>query len=148
MDIKKETVLLDQQVATKKEAIQLAGQLLVKNGYAQPEYIDSMLERETDLSTYMGNFIAIPHGTDDGKKYINKSGISIVQIPTGVNFSSNNESENIVTIVFGIAGLNGEHLDLLSQISIFCSDVNNVVKLADAQSKEEIINLLKEVNSK
>ncbi|AZZ61388.1 PTS sugar transporter subunit IIA [Oenococcus sp. UCMA 16435] len=148
MDIKKETVLLDQQVATKKEAIQLAGQLLVKNGYAQPEYIDSMLERETDLSTYMGNFIAIPHGTDDGKKYINKTGISIVQIPTGVNFSSNNESENIVTIVFGIAGLNGEHLDLLSQISIFCSDVNNVVKLADAQSKEEIINLLKEVNSK
>ncbi|PDH77526.1 PTS mannitol transporter subunit IIA [Oenococcus oeni] len=148
MDIKKETVLLDQQVTTKKEAIQLAGQLLVKNDYAQPEYIDSMLERETDLSTYMGNFIAIPHGTDDGRKYINKTGISIVQIPMGVNFSSNNESENIVTIVFGIAGLNGEHLDLLSQISIFCSDVNNVVKLADAQSKEEIINLLKEVNSK
>ncbi|WP_172574240.1 PTS sugar transporter subunit IIA, partial [Ligilactobacillus agilis] len=90
--------------------------------------------------------IAIPHGTDDGKKYIKKTGISIVQIPMGVDFSSDDDANSeVVTVVFGIAGLNGEHLNILSQIALFCSDVRNVAKLADAQSKDEIINLLKEV---
>ncbi|KRM96127.1 PTS system, mannitol-specific IIA component [Liquorilactobacillus aquaticus DSM 21051] len=145
MDLQENMILLDQHVATKEEAIRLAGKLLVDNGYAAPEYIDSMLARNADVSTYMGNFIAIPHGTDSGKKYIKKTGISVVQVPMGVDFSGNGD-ENIVTIVFGIAGLNGEHLELLSQIALFCSDVNNVVKLADAQSAEEIINLLKEVD--
>ncbi|GAJ27172.1 PTS system, mannitol-specific IIA component [Liquorilactobacillus sucicola DSM 21376 = JCM 15457] len=145
MDLQENMVLLDQHVATKEEAIRLAGKLLVDNGYAEPEYIDSMLARNADVSTYMGNFIAIPHGTDSGKQYIKKTGISVVQVPMGVDFSSNGD-ENIVTIVFGIAGLNGEHLELLSQIALFCSDVNNVVKLADAQSAGEIIKLLKEVD--
>ncbi|KRL05929.1 PTS sugar transporter subunit IIA [Liquorilactobacillus oeni] len=145
MELQKEMVLLGQHVATKEEAIRLAGKLLVDNGYVENGYIDSMLARNNDVSTYMGNFIAIPHGTEDGKRFIKKTGISIVQVPMGVDFSEDEGTENIVTVVFGIAGLNGEHLNILSQIALFCSDVNNVVKLADAQSEEEIINLLKEV---
>lgn len=57
-----------------------------------------------------------------------------------------NDDDKTVTVIFGIAGLNGEHLNLLSQIAIYCSDVANVAKLADAQSEDEIINLLKEVD--
>lgn len=144
--LSKEMILLNQQVSTKEEAIRLAGRLLVDGGCVDPEYIESMQERNKDVSVYMGNFIAIPHGTDDGKKYIKKTGISIVQTPMGVDFSSDSDSnEKIVTVIFGIAGLNGEHLDILSKIAIFCSDINNVVKLADAQSEEEIIELLKDV---
>src|SRR5699024_2877268 len=97
------------------------------------------------LPIYMGNFIAIPHGTDEGKQYIKKTGISVVQIPMGVDFSGENDSEQLVTVVFGIAGLGNEHLNLLSQIALYCSDVSNVAKLADAQTPQEIINLLKEV---
>ena len=94
----------------------------------------------------MGNFIAIPHGTDEGKKHIKKTGISVVQIPMGVDFSNpDDDTEQLVTVVFGIAGLNNEHLNILSQIAIFCSDVSNVAKLADAQSSQEIIDLLKNV---
>ncbi|KRM00314.1 PTS sugar transporter subunit IIA [Liquorilactobacillus satsumensis] len=145
MELQKDMILLGQHVATKEEAIRLAGKLLVENGYVEDAYIDSMLARNNDVSTYMGNFIAIPHGTEAGKKFIKKTGISIVQVPMGVDFSEEAGTENIVTVVFGIAGLNGEHLNILSQIALFCSDVNNVVKLADAQSKDEIINLLKEV---
>ena len=43
-----------------------------------------------------------------------------------------NDDDKTVTVIFGIAGLNGEHLNLLSQIAIYCSDVANVAKLADA----------------
>lgn len=146
MDLEKGMIRLNQHVATKEEAIRLAGKLLVDSGDVEPEYVESMIARNDDVSTYMGNFIAIPHGTEDGKKFIKKTGISVVQIPMGVDFSEDSQNENVVTVVFGIAGLNGEHLNLLSQIALFCSDVNNVVKLADAQSEQEIINLLKEVD--
>ncbi|EJE97906.1 PTS sugar transporter subunit IIA [Liquorilactobacillus mali] len=146
MDLEKEMIKLNQHVATKEEAIRLAGKLLVDSGDVEPEYVESMIARNADVSTYMGNFIAIPHGTEEGKKFIKKTGISVIQIPMGVDFSEDSQNENVVTVVFGIAGLNGEHLNLLSQIALFCSDVNNVVKLADAQSEQEIINLLKEVD--
>ncbi|MEY8663162.1 PTS sugar transporter subunit IIA [Ligilactobacillus faecis] len=145
MELTKDMILLDQAPATKTEAIRLAGQLLVKAGCVKEEYIDSMIARNNDVSTYMGNFIAIPHGTDAGKKYIEKTGISVVQVPLGVDFSNDAATENLVTVVFGIAGSNNEHLELLSQIALFCSDVSNVAKLADAQSEQEIIDLLKEV---
>ena len=146
MDLQKDMIVLDKHVATKNEAIELAGKLLVDSGCVEPEYIDSMIARNNDVSTYMGNFIAIPHGTDDGKKYIMCNGRSIVQSPMVVDISSDDDANSeLVTVVFGIAGLNGEHLNILSQIDLFCSDVRNVAKLADAQSKDEIINLLKEV---
>ncbi|MFD1485055.1 PTS sugar transporter subunit IIA [Lacticaseibacillus baoqingensis] len=143
LDVK--TIALGQKAKTKEEAIRQVGQLLVDNGNVEPEYIDSMIARNRDVSVYMGNFIAIPHGQEDGMKYIKKTGIAIAQYPWGVDFSDDPAEENLVTVVFGIAGLNGEHLQLLSQIALYCSDVENVQKLADAQSAQEVINLLKEV---
>lgn len=138
-------IRINQSVKTKEDAIRMAGQLLVDNGNVDAPYIDSMLARNRDVSVYMGNFIAIPHGTEDGKQYIKKTGISVVQLPWGVDFADDPADEKLVTVVFGIAGLNGEHLQLLSQIALFCSDIHNVEKLADAQSAAEIIDLLKEV---
>lgn len=146
MELKKDMILLNQDVTTRDQAIRLAGQLLVDGGCVDEGYIDSMIARNEDVSTYMGNFIAIPHGSDEGKKHIKKTGISVVQIPMGVDFSNDDDAnEQLVTVVFGIAGLNNEHLQLLSQIALFCSDVSNVAKLADAQSADEIIDLLQEV---
>lgn len=138
-------ILLNQTAKTQDEAITQAGQALVDAGYVDSGYIESMQERNRDVSVYMGNFIAIPHGTEAGKQYIKKTGISIIQYPWGVDFSEDPAEEKLVTVEFGIAGLNGEHLELLSQIALFCSDINNVEKLADAQTPAEIIKLLKEV---
>lgn len=146
MELQKNMIKLNQDVPTRDQAIRMAGQLLVDGACVEPEYIESMIDRNNDVSTYMGNFIAIPHGTDEGKKHIKKTGISVVQIPMGVDFSNpDDDTEQLVTVVFGIAGLNNEHLNLLSQIAIFCSDVSNVAKLADAQTEQEVIDLLKEV---
>lgn len=134
-------ILLNQPIENKKDAIVAAGKLLVQGGYVEESYIESMLEREQTVSTYMGNFIAIPHGTDDSKTAIKKSGISVVQIPNGVNFGDSSD-EKLVTIVFGIAGVGDEHLDILSQIAVYCSEIENVVKLADANTESEIVQLL------
>lgn len=144
MNVNPELILVNQQYATKEEAIRASGELLVKAGCVEHDYVETMIERNKLVSVYMGNFIAIPHGTDEAKKYVKKSGISIIQVPAGVNFGTEDD-EQLAMILFGIAGKDGEHLDLLQKIAIFCSDIENVVKLADAQSAEEIVSYLEEV---
>ena len=114
-----------------------SGKLLVDGGYVNSNYVSAMLDRDKELSVYMGNFIAIPHGTDSAKKEVLKTGVVIVQVPRGVNFGTE-ENPKLATMLFGIAGIEDEHLDLIQKISIFCADVDNVVKLADAQTVEEI----------
>lgn len=138
MEINKDLIKLNETFISKEDAITFCGQLLVDGGYVTKDYIPAMIERNNELSVYMGNFIAIPHGTDQAKKEVLKSGITIVQVPRGVNFGTETDPK-VATVLFGIAGVGDEHLDLIQKISIFCADVDNVVKLADAQSKEEII---------
>ncbi|WP_153126388.1 PTS sugar transporter subunit IIA [Peribacillus tepidiphilus] len=140
--LKKENILLNQKVSNKEEAIKIAGQILVDQGYVKEEYITEMLKREELTSTYMGNYLAIPHGTEEGKAAVLHSGLSVVQVPEGVDFGNG----NIVKILIGIAGKDNEHLDILSKIAIVCSEVENVEKLVNAQSVEEILQLLGEVN--
>lgn len=144
MELQKDMIKLNQSYANKEEAIRAVGQLLVDAGCVDPDYIPAMIERDQLVSVYMGNFIAIPHGTDEAKKFVKKTGIAIAQVPQGVNFGTDDD-EKPTMVLFGIAGIGDEHLDILQNIAIFCSDVENVVKLADAQTEEEIINYLKEV---
>ncbi|WEG12892.1 PTS sugar transporter subunit IIA [Pullulanibacillus sp. KACC 23026] len=136
-----DNIQLNASASDKKSAIKLAGDLLVEHGYVDPSYVDKMYEREELTSTYMGNFVAIPHGTEDAKQAVKHSGISIVQIPEGVDFGGG----NIVKLVFGIAGKNNEHLDILSKIAIVCSEEENVQKLIEAKTKEDIVSLFEGV---
>ncbi len=145
MEFQKTLIKLNQHFENKEAAIRFCGNLLRDAGYVKPEYVEAMLQRNEDLSVYMGNFIAIPHGTDEAKKDVLKSGITVVQVPKGVNFGSE-ESPQIATVLFGIAGIGDEHLQIIQNISIFCADVDNVIKLADAQSEDEIISLLSKVD--
>lgn len=144
MELQKELIHLKQDFTTKEEAIRFCGRQLVQAGHVTENYIEAMIERNKDLSVYMGNFIAIPHGTESAKKEVLSSGITIVQVPAGVNFGTE-EDPKIATVLFGIAGVGAEHLEMIQKISIFCADVDNVIQLADATSKEEIIALLNSV---
>ncbi|MBF0805703.1 MULTISPECIES: PTS sugar transporter subunit IIA [unclassified Streptococcus] len=144
MELQNQLIHLNQSFANKDDAIRYCGRQLVNAGHVQEAYIEAMIQRNEDLSVYMGNFIAIPHGTDTAKKEVLSSGITIVQVPGGVNFGTE-EDPQIATILFGIAGLGDDHLEMIQKISIFCADVDNVVKLADAQSAEEIRKLLESV---
>jgi mannitol PTS system EIIA component len=139
--LKTENILLNKSINNKTEAIKVTGQILVDQGYVQQDYIEEMLKREELSSTYMGNFLAIPHGTEEGKSSVVMSGLSVVQVPDGVDFGGG----NIVKLLIGIAGKDNEHLELLSQIAIVCSEEENVEKLVQAKSEEEIIRLLGEV---
>ncbi|SFG32224.1 PTS mannitol transporter subunit IICBA [Sporolactobacillus nakayamae] len=132
--LRKENVFINQTFKTKEEAIRFAGQKLVDSGYVKPSYIEGMIARDKMMSTYMGNEIAIPHGTEEVKQEVLNSGIVIVQIPNSVDFDGNK-----VRLVFGIAGKNNSHLEILSKIAVACSDVINVGEMVRAQSVDNLL---------
>lgn len=98
---------------SKEEAIKMAGDLLVKSGYVGPEYVDGMLAREKQVSTYMGRGIAIPHGENAVKDSVKASGLVVLQFPEGVDFGTEKAH-----LVIGIAGKGDEHLAILANIAI------------------------------
>jgi PTS system mannitol-specific IIA component len=136
--IAKEQIKLNASIVDKREAIALAGNLLVDGQHVAKEYIDKMYEREELTTTYIGNGVAIPHGTNESKPFIKSSGISIVQVPSGVDFGGGNTAY----LIIGIAGIGDEHLEILSNIAIVCSEEENVKNLVQASTKEEIIEIL------
>ncbi|MCI1880971.1 MAG: PTS mannitol transporter subunit IICBA [Sporolactobacillus sp.] len=135
--LKKENIFLNRSFNDRDEVIRFAGKALVDGGYVKPSYVAGMIEREKDMSTYMGNEIAIPHGTEQMKKEVIKSGIVIVQIPGGVDFNG-----NTVRLVFGIAGKNNGHLAILSKIAVACAEIDNVRKMVQAQSADELLQII------
>ncbi|WP_409978176.1 PTS sugar transporter subunit IIA [Anoxybacteroides tepidamans] len=140
--LKKENIVLQAKVTDKTEAIRLAGTILLEQGYVEELYIEKMFEREALTSTYMGNFVAIPHGTEDARQLVKQAGLSIVQVPNGVDFGDG----NMVKLLIGIAGKDNEHLEILSKIAIVCSEEENIEKMIKATTEEEILELLNGVN--
>lgn len=126
---------------TQDEALQEATDILVAAGAVTPAYVDAMKLREETVSTYMGNGLAIPHGTNETKSAILASGLSVVRYDGGVEWAGER-----ATFVIGIAGRGDEHLEILSQIAILFSDEDDVAALSAAQTPDELFALLSAVN--
>ena len=136
-----ETIELKASLSSQDEAIRRAGTLLVENGHVEERYIDSMFEREKSVSTFIGNAVAIPHGTGDSKQWVTMSGLSIITVPEGVEYGDG----NVARLVIGIAGKGDEHLEILSRIATVCEDEDNVDQIVRAETKEELLAFFEEV---
>ncbi len=117
-------VKLNQPRVSKEAAIRAAGALLVAQGCVDETYVEAMVEREKLVSTYMGMGLAIPHGTSEAKGSVKKTGIVLVQYPEGVSFGDEDAQ-----LVFGIAGIGDEHLDLLAKICAALEDTDVLEKM-------------------
>ena len=126
---------------SKEDAIREAGQVLVDVGAVRPDYVDAMFERERSVSTYMGNFLAIPHGTNAAKDAITRSALSVLRYDEPIDWDGNE-----VRFVIGIAGHEGGHLEILSKVALVFSDGDEVDKLLQAGSAEQVYALLDSVN--
>ena len=135
--IVRESICLNQQPVSKEEAIRRAGQMLVERGCVEPEYVDAMLERERLVSTYMGMGIAIPHGTAQAKGTVKKTAITMIQYPEGVDFG-----DEKAQLVFGIAGIGDEHLDLLGKIAECLDDPEVLEKMKTTDDVDWILKTL------
>ena len=137
-----ESVVLHGRATTQEDAINEAGRLLVDRGAVDSTYVAAMHEREKSVPTYMGNFLAIPHGTNAAKDLIKRSAVSIVRYPEGIDWNGKQ-----VKFVVGVAGVNNEHLSILSAIARVFSDKDQVARLDQATTVDEVLALFGKVNA-
>ncbi len=140
--VKKQVIIADgiklgQTPVTKEEAIQAAGELLESLGYVDGTYVAAMQEREKLVSTYIGMGVAIPHGTTQAKGTVKKTGIVFFQYPEGVDFGAEKAQ-----LVFGIAGIGDEHLELLSKLCTLLEDPARLETLKTTDDVEWVLEQL------
>ncbi|WP_411374747.1 PTS mannitol transporter subunit IICBA [Arthrobacter sp. MPF02] len=138
----RESVVLDGSATTRDAAIDEAGRLLLARGAVDEGYIAAMHEREASVSTYMGSYLAIPHGTNAAKDHIRKSAVSVIRYPQGIDWNGKQ-----VKFVVGVAGVNNEHLHILSSIAKVFTDKQQVARLEAATSVDEVLELFGKVNA-
>ncbi|QCO71110.1 PTS mannitol transporter subunit IICBA [Buchnera aphidicola] len=133
-------IILNQHANNKEEAINIVGKNLVKQGYVKPDYINSMLAREKIASTWLGESIALPHGTIESKDSVLKTGIIFCQFPQGVHFGE--DVDDIAYLVIGIAAKNNEHIMVVSNITNALDDKDTIKRLSNTTSVKEALSLL------
>ncbi|WP_159567644.1 PTS mannitol transporter subunit IICBA [Budvicia diplopodorum] len=135
-----DNIFLNLKAENKEQAIRFAGEQLVKGGYVEPEYVDAMLQREALVSTYLGQSIAVPHGTVEAKDRVLQTGVVICQYPAGVSFSD--DPEDVAHLIIGIAAKNNEHIQVISRITNLLDDEAIVESLKITRDVQEALTLL------
>ena len=139
--LKLSSIVLDGSATDRDGAITEAGNLLVASGNVDAGYVAAMHEREKSVSTYMGNLLAIPHGTNEAKSMITKSSISVVRYPNAIDWNG-----NPVKFVIGIAGAGNDHLELLGKIAEVFLDESQIANLEQASSPAQVRDAFGKVN--
>lgn len=136
-----EQIFLGLNADSKADAIRFAGEQLVKFGFVQPSYIDAMFAREELVSTYLGEGLAVPHGTAEAKDAVLKTGIVVCQYPQGVRFTD--EEDGVAKLVIGIAAKGNEHIQVLTAITNALDSEEAITTLTSTDDIEKVLTLLK-----
>ena len=126
LELSESNIHLNANAADKQQAIEMAASALVQADNVENGYLQGMLARELQTSTFLGNGIAIPHGTLDTRSMVKKTGVQVFQFPQGIEWGEG----NIAYVVIGIAARSDEHLSLLRQLTRVLSDEDTAEKLA------------------
>ncbi|PXY23008.1 PTS sugar transporter subunit IIA [Prauserella muralis] len=126
--------------ADKWDAIRQCGALLTELGAVDPGYPETMIEREQSVSTYLGEGVAIPHGTDASRALVRRTTLGVLQFPRGVDWNG-----NPVRICVAIAAKGDEHMTVLSALAQVLSDSRQAERLRTATTVEAVHELLASV---
>ena len=131
------SIRLDAHASGRDDAIKQAGAALVEAGSVDPSYVDAMLQRENTVSTYVGEGVAIPHGTLAGKDAVKHDAIVVLRFPDGVDWDGND-----VRVAVGIAAKGNGHIALLSQLATVLLDADKAAALRGATTSQQVYDLL------
>ena len=134
----REMVLLGVRAANKVDAITKAGDVLVKAGCVAPQYINGMLAREKVMSTYLGSGIAIPHGELADLGFVHRTGVSVLQLPAGVEW----EPGERACLVIGLASTGSEHNEVLANLVELLQTPHTIKELIRATDPMVIVERL------
>ncbi|MFG2074160.1 PTS sugar transporter subunit IIA [Nonomuraea maritima] len=127
-------VLLHESAADRDAAIRRCGRALVEIGAVAESYVEAMLERERTISTYVGEGVAIPHGTAAAKEDVERDAICVVRFPGGVDWDGEQ-----VTLCVGIAAKGNGHVPLLAELAEILLDPDRARTLREATEVSQIL---------
>jgi len=133
--LSEKTILLGASFPDKVAAIRACGELLMAAGCAERPYIDAMVARDEMSTIYIGNGVALPHGTEASRRYVKRTGLAIVQVPGGVDFGKG----NVARLLVAVAALGEEHIDLLTEIAQICVDDAMLERLINAATARDLL---------
>ena len=140
--LSREAIVLGGQARDRDAAITEAGRLLVASGAVDEAYVEAMHERETSVSTFMGNGLAIPHGTNEAKSLIRQTAISFIRYDEPIDWKG-----SPATYVVGIAGAGDAHLTVLQALAGAFTDDASIAALDAAQSPDDVLAVLGDVST-
>jgi mannitol PTS system EIIA component len=133
----REGIRLGLQASDRFDAVRQAGEVLVNIGAVEPPYVDAMLERERSISTSMGEGFAIPHGTDESRRWIRETMLSFLQFPAGVTWD-----DDEVIVCVGIAAVGDEHVGVLANLARILVVPEQAARLRSAERIEDVLSVL------
>ncbi|EEX41044.1 fused PTS fructose transporter subunit IIA/HPr protein [Vibrio furnissii] len=138
LQLSQNDIQLAQAQSNKLDAIRSIAADLAAKGLVEAGYVEGMLNREAQNSTFLGNGIAIPHGTTDTRDLVKETGVAVHHFPAGVDWGDG----NTVYVAIGIAAKSDEHLGILKQLTKVLSADGVEEKLKQAKTENDIIALL------
>ena len=130
-------VRLAERAADRDGAIRRCGDVLVELGAVTPAYVDSMLERERSVPTYLGEGVAIPHGTLSGKDAVLRDAVAVLKFPDGVDWDGND-----VVMCIALAVRGDGHVDLLAELAEVLLDADRARALREAADADAVLRIL------
>ena len=131
--LEKKNIVLGCPSVTPEEAIRACGKLMVESGYVEEGYVQGMLDRQEEFSLAIGSHVAIPHGTNDSRSFIKRTGIVVMTYPQGIQWD-----DEVVRLVVGIASKGEDHLEILGKVVEIASTEEDTDALVDNTSADEL----------
>ncbi len=139
LTISSQQIILQAQVTTKEETLALIAREMSSLGLVSGDYLGPLTTREENVSTYLINGVAIPHGTNEAKDQVVKTGVSIVQVPQGITW---NAKGDVARLIVGIAAKGTAHLNMLQRLTEVVMDAELAEQLATTTDKADILRAL------
>jgi mannitol/fructose-specific phosphotransferase system IIA component len=134
-------IKLAQTAASLSDAVDQVGRTLLDIGAVEADYLPAMHERERSVSTFIGEGVAIPHGTDEARKYVRRTSLVVLQFPEGVDWGGND-----VRMCVGIAANGNEQVGILSSLARVLMDAELAAQLREAKDADTVIRILQSTN--
>ena len=134
--LEKKNIVLNCKPVSPEEAIKAVGKRMVESGYVEESYIQGMLDREASFSVAIGSHVAIPHGTEESRKAIKKTGLIVMTYPEGIQWG-----DELVRLVVGIASTGEDHLGILGKIVEVAETEEDTDALVDNASVDQLYKL-------
>ncbi|QYN47463.1 PTS sugar transporter subunit IIA [Gilliamella sp. ESL0405] len=134
-----EDIAIIEGAYSKQQAIELVSNNMIQAGFVAQDYTQAMLDRDSQISTFLGNGIAIPHGTTEKRDSVLKTGLKVIYFPQGINWDEDN---NTAYVVIGIAAKANEHLDILRQLTRAVIAEDTLERIKQVKTPEDLLAII------